>query len=93
MHLVANILCLYSCGLVSCAPYLAAISYPMLEIQASHCQPYVCRYAAQARMEVEAEKQGREDATAAVLKLQAVIGMVREEMEASQVAYARCEPS
>ena len=44
----------------------------------------------QAQREVQTEKQGREDATAAVMKLQTVIEMVREEMEASQVAYARC---
>ena len=43
-------------------------------------------------MEVEAEKQGRQDATAAVIKLRTVIDMVREEMEASQNAYARWDP-
>ena len=46
----------------------------------------------QAMTKVEAEKQGRQDATAAVMKLQAVIDMVREEMEASQAAYTRCDP-
>lgn len=46
----------------------------------------------QAQREVQSEKQGREDATAAVMKLQTVIEMVREEMEASQDAYTRCEP-
>ena len=41
---------------------------------------------------MQSEKQGREDATAAVMKLQTVIEMVREEMEASQDAYTRCDP-
>ncbi len=45
----------------------------------------------QAQREVQSEKQGREDATAAVMKLQTVIEMVREEMEASQDAYTRCD--
>ena len=43
----------------------------------------------QAHQSAEEERQGREDATAAVLKLNSVIMMVRDEMSQQQAAYSR----
>ena len=45
---------------------------------------------AQAQQETAAEREAREDATAAVIKLQSVIEMVRTEMTEQQDAYTKC---
>ena len=46
----------------------------------------------QAQQETAAEREAREDATAAVIKLQSVIEMVRTEMTEQQDAYTRQAP-
>jgi len=49
--------------------------------------------AVQVRGEVQAERAGREDATAAVMKMKDIIGIVRDEMVEAQLAADQCASS
>jgi hypothetical protein len=50
------------------------------------------RWIWQVKSEAEEERSGREDATAAVIKMQSIINAVREEMVEAQLAADQCVP-